>query len=260
MRLLLWISIFLNATFLYAQISPPGLGEANYASWFALGLKQDLNAKNSIHSMTYVGVGIKTEENQYINKPAILVLNQEFYHHLNNKIDLSYAASYRRQKEYENLPNKTNNQFSIQQEFRIYGRFSYTFKVANINFKQTARQELRRFVNQDFIDTNEPLQLRTRIKSQIVFNLDNQKRHKISTGAEALFSTSKNQETKNWSGIKYKEARFTFFYTYNPIKTPLAFSLGYMNNLIQNNTTHSVHYTSVNIVWKNPFKNFENKQ
>lgn len=249
-------------TNIYSQVSPPGLGDANTASWFALGLRQDINAKQTIESMTYIGIGAKKIEHQkmYLNKPAIWVINQEFFHEMNKNIDLSYAASYRRQMEYEY--NSYNNPItsSVQQEFRIYGRFAYAFKLGNIKFKQTARQEFRRFTDQNFNNTDEPLQLRSRLKSQVSFYLDTQKQHKLTADAEALFSNSKNQDNKDWSGLKYKEARFTLFYTYTPKETPLAISIGYMNNLIDKNSTHSVHYTSVDMVWENPFKIFENKK
>lgn len=249
-------------TTIYAQISPPGLGEADAATWFALGLRQDINTKQSIESMTYIGIGAKTIELEglYDNKPAIFVFNQEFFHEINKSIDLSYAASYRRQMEYEYDSSKNSTQTSTQQEFRIYGRFAYTFKLGKVKFKQTARQEFRHFVDQNFNNTVEPLQFRSRLKSQISFYIDQQNQHKLTAGTEVLFSTSKNQTTKDWSDIKYKEARFTLFYTYTPAKTPIAISIGYMNNLIEKHTTHAVHYASVDVVWENPFKIFESKK
>ena len=253
---------FLITLTVFGQVSPPGLGGGDAATWFALGLRQDINAKQNTESMTYLGIGAKTEDhnNRYLNKPAIFVLNQEFFHEINKNIDLSYALSYRRQMEYDY--NEINHPIhtTIQQEFRIYGRIAYTFKIGNVKFKQTARQEFRRFFDQNFKNTPEPFQLRSRLKSQVSFYLDHPNRHKLTAGAEALFSNSQSQKNNDWTGFKYKEARFTFFYTYTPQNTPLAFSLGYMNNLIEKNTTHSVHYTSLDIVWENPLKIFDQKK
>ena len=42
-----------------AQLSPPGLGKAKTASWFAFGLKQTLDSAKKKESMTYIGIGRK---------------------------------------------------------------------------------------------------------------------------------------------------------------------------------------------------------
>lgn len=252
------IIILLLSTFLEAQVSPPGLGDTNSASWYAMGLRQDLNEDKTFESMTYIGVGLKSDEDNYnlISKPAIVVLNQEFYNELDKNWKVSYAISYRKQMDYSmDVVNMSEN-IATQQELRLYARMAYSTKIGKVKLTQTARQEVRKFMDQDWKNTDEPLQLRSRLKSQASISLDENDKHSLTAGAEVLFSTSKDNITKEWSDFKYKEARFTMFYTYRPQETPIAISVGYMNNLIEKNSTHSAHYASVDITWENPFHIF----
>ena len=245
-------------SFLQAQVSPPGLGDVNAASWMAIGLRQDLNKNKTFESMTYLGYGATSEKDNYAltSKPGIIVLNQEFSNDLTQNLKLSYALSYRNQKEYE-IDELSNSEFSkTQQEFRIYSKIAYINKLGRVKLIQTARQEVRRFLDSKWNNTENPLQLRTRLKTQVAVNLDNQQQHILTLGAESLFSSSKNNFTKKWSSFKYSESRFTAFYTFRPIEIPIAFTIGYMNNLIEKNTTHSVHYVSLDFVFEDPFKIF----
>ncbi|MCA4782501.1 hypothetical protein IF125_09510 [Empedobacter stercoris] len=45
MKYISFLSFLLFSICINAQVSPPGLGDTNGASWFALGMKQDLNEK-----------------------------------------------------------------------------------------------------------------------------------------------------------------------------------------------------------------------
>ena len=258
MKIYFNILLLLLVQNVFSQISPPGLGDTNAASWYAMGLRQKLDKANKIESMTYVGVGLKSDDDDYNldSKPAILVLNEEIYHQLNDNWKLSYAASYRKQKEYNLNEFSEKEEIEIQQELRAYARISYSKKVGKFKFTQTARQEFRRFVDDDWKNTENPLQLRTRFKTQIALNIDQAKKHSLSAGAEILFSSSIDNATKEWSKFQYKESRFTAAYTFRPKKLPIALSAGYMNNLIETHKTHAVHYASVDLVWENPFKLF----
>lgn len=254
MKYISFLSFLLFSICINAQVSPPGLGDTNGASWFALGMKQDLNEK--IESMTYVGLGLKSDEENYniTSKPAIIVINQEFYHQLDKHWKVSYALSYRKQMEYS-MDDDIEN-ISTQNEMRIYGRVAYSTSIGKVKLTQTVRQEARKFVDHHWKNTDEPIQLRSRLKSQISVPIDLENHHTITGGAEILFATNKHNLSKEWSRFKYKESRFTLFYTFRPQNTPLAISLGYMNNLIKKNATHSTHYASIDITWENPFKIF----
>lgn len=258
----LFLVLVIITSFLHAQVSPPGLGDTNAASWLALGLRQDLNEDKTFESMTYVGYGAISDDDNYslTSKPSIIVINQEFLNDLNKNLKLSYALSYRNQKEYE-INELTNTEFSkTQKEFRVYSKLAYINQLGRVKLTQTVRQEVRRFVDSDWKNTSNPLQLRTRLKTQVAVSLDIKEQHTLTFGAESLFSTSKNNYTKKWDSFKYNEARFTMFYTFRPKNTPVAISIGYMNNLIKKNTTHSVHYASLDFVFEDPFKIFRKNE
>lgn len=250
---LLFTLLSLQAAF--AQISPPGLGEAKTASWFAVGMRQDLNSNKSWQSMTYVGLGRKsnpTNENPTF-KPAILVLNQEFYHPFSKSWQTSFALSYRRQHEYEEESSYLPANPAIQQEFRLYGRMSKSFHVQRFSVTPTFRQEIRRFYRPDFKNSDEPLQLRSRFRVQVSTNLDQKKKHKVMVSSEQLFTTSQTNHTPTWSKFAYKESRFMLYYSYSPVSLPVTLDIGYMNNLIGKGNPNSVHYIAFDIIVKNPF-------
>lgn len=238
---------------IYAQISSPGLGKANTASWFAVGVEQQLDTiKNkNWKSMTYVGAGRKSnpDTNNPFYKPAIFVVNQEFYNQFHNNWQYSFALSYRKQNEYsDSFPYEEIYPKSTQ-EIRLYGRFSYIFKTDRLKLTPTFRQEFRRFFTPDFTNAEDIFQLRTRFRLQLSINLDADKHHKLTFNSEQLFSISK--ETAQWSDFNYRESRFSLYYSYSPIKMPVTFSLGYMKNIVGTKNTYNVDYFAFDMVFKN---------
>lgn len=239
----------------FGQISPPGLGAGNTASWLAFGVRQELDTLKEWQSMTYVGLGRKSNPDNYdpMFKSAILVLNQEFYHQFHKK-QYSFALSYRRQDEYlDNKPYEHDNP-NLKQEFRVYGRLSYIFKTERLKFVPTFRQEIRKFFAPNFSDISENFQFRSRLRLQLTVNIDKLKRHRLIFGSEQLFSISKKNVPNSWTDFNYRESRFTLYYSFSPQSSPLIFSVGYMNNLVGNKQTYDVNYLAFDIVWENPFK------
>lgn len=241
----------------YAQLSPPGLGKAKNASWFAFGVKQSLDSLKHIESTTYIGIGRKSspDESNPFSKMAVLVLNEEISNRFRENLEYSYALSYRRSTLYDsNAPYEELNP-AIEQEFRVYGRFSYSKETEGIKWKNTFRQEFRKFFNPDFTKTEENFQLRTRLKTQLNVDLGTQKIHHLIGSAEALFATSKdNYPVNQWSKFAYKESRFALYYSFSPREIPFVFDLGYMYNLIGKRSTISdVNYMAIDVIWKNPF-------
>lgn len=253
--------LFTSTSNFFAQLSPPGLGDTNTASWFAVGVRQDLGSTQKTESLTYLGLGMKSNDDNknWVEKPAIIVVNQEFYHQLDSHFKVSYAGSYRRQMHYSLDEYFNEEKSETEQELRLYGRLAYSTEIGKVKLTQTIRQEFRKFTDENWHNVDEPFQLRSRLKSQVSFDIDSKNQHTITAGAEVLFSTAKNNLTKEWSRLDYQESRFTLFYTYKPQKTPVVISLGYMNNLIQKNKTHSVHYASIDLVWENPFSSSKKK-
>jgi len=252
---LLFVACVTNA---YSQISPPGLGKAHAADWFALGLRQELDTIDGKgwQSMTYIGLGRKSNPNNFdpFYKAAILVFNQEFYHQFHNNWQYSMALSYRRQNEYSEKQPYENKTPAIKQEFRLYGRFSYTYKTPHIKFVPTLRQEIRKFYTPDFKNPSENFQFRSRIRLQLTINLNRKKTHRLITSSEQLFSISNKIAPNSWTDFNYRESRFLLYYSYSPKTLPFIISVGYMNNLVGQKNPYTVHCLAFDITIANPFK------
>lgn len=251
-------------TYCKAQISPPGLGASNTASWMALGIRQSLDSANKIQSFTYVGLGRTsgpTSQNPYYRQ-AIFVLNQEFYHSFHKHWRYSAAVSYRSQNEYQDHEPYESASPAHSQEFRVYGRYMYQLKLKRFKFVATYRQEFRSFFKPDFDPSQSPYQLRSRFRLQAAVTLDNHKAHRLSASFETLFSSSQiSNSATTWSTFGYKEARFCFYYSVDPRNASLIFNVGYMNDLIgRGANVQSVSYLAFDVIWENPFKAFQREE
>lgn len=241
----------------FAQLSPPGLGKAKTASWFAFGLKQSLDSMKRMESTTYIGMGRKSglDESNPMSNFAILVINEEISNHFREHWIFSYALSYRRSNLFEPFAPYEDLNPAIEQEFRAYSRFSYVTGNDGIQWKNTMRQEFRKFYNSDFSNPDETFQLRTRFKTQLNIDLGTQKIHQIIGSAEILFSISKENYPENkWSKFGYKESRFGLYYSLSPRDIPFVFDFGYIHNIIGRSDVVDVNYIALDIIWKNPFK------
>jgi len=251
--------IIFTTLYAEAQISPPGLGDARTASWFAIGARQDLNRQQTWQSMSYLGFGRKSnpDNTNLLFKPAIYVLNQEFYHSFLQHWQTSFALSYRRQPEYEETYPFAPTEPSLQQEFRLYARLSRSIKMKRLTLTPTIRQEMRRFFQPDFSNTTQPLQFRSRMRVQLSATIDAEKEHKLMLSSEQLFSVQQANDNKAWSSFGYNESRFMLYYSYSPKHANLIFDVGYMHNLIGQHAPSSVHYFAIDVVLKNPFHTFK---
>lgn len=251
------LSLFIiNST--TAQISPPGLGKAQNAAWFAVGVRQepDTTKDKGWQSVSYLGVGHKSSPDNHnpFHKPGILVLNQEFYHQFHSHWQYSLALSYRRQAAYLDEAPYERADPRMQQEFRFYSRFSYIITSQRIKVVPTVRQEFRKFYAPDFRSVDETIQLRSRFRLQVTATLDNKEQHHIIAGSEQLFATRKLISSDAWTDFKYNESRFTLYYSYSPEDSPFTFNIGYMNNLVGNHKPFSVHHLAFDIIIENPFR------
>ncbi len=254
-KLFLFLSIFFFHQLALAQISPPGMGLTKTAGWFAAGLRQDLDTLGRWQSMSYAGIGRKSAPGSYnpVLKPAIAVVNQEFYHQVCKRWQYSFALSYRRQDEYRKTPPYEHSNPSIKQEFRLYGRWSYMLQTARIKLTTTVRQEFRKFYTPDFRKPDENFQLRSRFRVQLAVNLDTKKTHRLIAGSEQLFSISREGYPIIWTDFAYHESRFSLYYSFSPPSASITLSAGYMNNLIRHDQSYPAHYLALDIVFINPF-------
>ncbi len=241
----------------FSQISPPGLGKANTADWFALGIRQKLDAieGKGWQSMSYIGLGRKSNPDNYdpFYKSAILVVNQEFYHQFHKDWQYSLALSYRIQDAYLDKVPYEHDTPNLKQEFRLYSRLSYIFSTSRIKLVPTFRQEFRKYYSPDFQNNNENFQFRSRFRLQLTANLDNKKQHRLTLGSELLLSISKENTPDTWTDFNYRESRFSLYYSFSPKTLPFIFSVGYMNNLVGYKNPYKVHYLAFDIVIESPF-------
>lgn len=239
----------------YAQISAPGLGDIGAASWFALGLRQDLDSLGHKESMTYIGIGRSSQPNNYrlFSRQNLFVVNEEFHHKFARNWQYSVALSYRRQNMYSKQAPYQKITPKIKQEIRAYGRFAYVYALPKVKFALTFREEFRSFFNPDFSTYYKNIQLRTRIRAQVKVNLDQKKIHRVALSVEPLFKTQHNLKTRKWSKFDYSDIRFALYYSYSPKKIPFVFDVGYMNYLTGKTKPTTMHYLGVDVVWTNPF-------
>lgn len=249
----------LMSSSLHGQISPPGLGEANTAFWSAFGVRRQLDSLGNKQALSYIALGRKSSPDHYnpVSKQAIIVLNHEVYHSFVPNQQYSYAVSYRRQPKYES--SAPYEKEATEQEFRIYGRYAYTFRLGKKwKLKNTVRQEFRKFFDADFHKAEENFQLRTRVKSQLTYSLSKKNNQKLALSAESLFSTSYiNNPEQKWTPFGYKEMRIGVFYMFSIPKSPFTADIGYVNDLIRGSRSikqGGVHYLAADLIWNLPFK------
>jgi hypothetical protein len=255
-RLILFFAFLLLTRQILGQISPPGLGAAKTVSWFAFGVKQELDTLKKWQSMSYIGLGRKSNPNNYnpLFKSSILVLNQEFYHQFHKHWQYSIALSYRRQDQYDDNPPYEHEIPNIEQEFRLYSRFSYILKTSRIKFVPTFREEFRKFYSPNFRNVPEDFQLRSRLRLQLTVTLNAKKTQRLIVSSEQLFSVSKETTPNTWTDFNYRESRFSLYYSLAPQSIPFIFSIGYMNNIVGYKSPLSVNYLAFDIIFVNPFK------
>ena len=250
---------FLMGSSVRAQISPPGLGEANTAFWTAFGIKRQLDSLGKKQSLSYIALGRKSspDNDNLFSKQAIFVLNHEVYHSFTSHQQYSYAISYRRQPVYEDATPYEKE--GLEQEIRLYGRYAYTFTLGKKwKLKNTIRQEFRKFFDPDFRPVEENFQLRTRLKTQLTYNLSSKNNQKLAVSAEGLFSISYLHEPEpQWTAFGYRELRLGVYYMVNIPNSPFTVDIGYVNDLIRNShsiTKGGVHYLAADLVWNLPYK------
>ncbi|WP_318848965.1 DUF2490 domain-containing protein [Chryseobacterium sp. JV558] len=244
---------------LKAQISPPGLGDANNAFWSAFGVKRQLDSLGKKQALSYVAIGRKSSPDNHnlFSKQAIIVLNHEVYHSFAPHQQYSYALSYRRQPQYESTaPYDREN---TEQEFRVYGRYAYTFDFGKKwKLKNMVRQEFRKFFDADFHQVEEDFQFRTRIKSQLTYNLSPKNNQKLALSAEALFSISHlNEPDPQWGSFGYREMRIAAYYMFTIPNSPFTVDIGYMDDLIRDSRSihhGGVHYLAADLIWNIPYR------
>lgn len=237
-----------------AQLSPPGLGPAETATWTAIGVRQDLDALRRRELMTYLGTGTIRQHDDVnpLGRPSIWVLNQELYDHFRTDLFYSIALSYRRQKQYEPVAPHAAADAPLKQELRLYGRFGRTFGLGRLKLTSAFRPELRGFFGAGLGGHEEPLELRFRLKTQVAWTVDLSGVHRVLASGEVLAAVARDREGA-WSSLAYRESRLCLYYSISPKRAPLVVDVGYMNDVLGTGAALvDVHYLAVDIVWHSP--------
>lgn len=245
------VCIAIYSSIVNAQIIPPGLGkEVNTVSWFALGLKQDLN--KTVSSTTYIGHSSSSNSSNYnlYDHDALYVVNQEFSHHFKNHWKYSGAFRYSWQNFYETSNPYRKKESLSRQELRFYGRIYYLTKVNKVDLSFSYRPEYRLFYFSDFKPYKESAEFRSRFTGKVSAFINHQKTRKLIFGTELLFATDK---TDKWSTWEYHDSRFTLYYSMLFPEQKCSFNIGYMNDLIGKKMSNNVHYLAVDLTFKNLF-------
>ncbi len=249
MRLLLSM-LFLGLLYIpvSAQITPPGLGEVNSSGWFAVGVKEYLNAEKHLTSTTFIGIGSTNSpgSDNPFGRGTIYVFNQEIEHRFAKHWKYSGALSYRWQNQFNEEPP-----YDARQEVRVYGRYSYLHPGEFISFSFTFRPELRLFYTPGFEPYKKKAQFRGRLSGKMTINLNPDKTQKLITAAEVLYAADKKEHWDTW---EYGESRFSVYYSLNLPKQDVTLNFGYMNNLLGNDFSQDAHYVAFDIIFKNLFR------
>ena len=245
-----------------AQIIPPAMGKAKSGSWFALSLKQNIGQSKKWSSTSFIGQGWKSNPDggSLLQKPQIFILNEELFHQFAPQWQYSMALSYQLKDEYNSTPPYEHKWPRQRQEFRIYGRLSYSLKNNHLIFSPSFRPEFRKFYRPDFHRPEELFQIRTRFRLKLTVNLTPDKLHRMEITSEQLFSTSKKNGVDKWTKFAYKESRFAIYYTVSLRHAPITFNLGYMNNGVGIKNTYDVHILGFDVVFTNPFRSKKQKK
>lgn len=238
-----------------AQITPPGMGKGETAAWFAFGVNRHLDSVNRKSAESYVAIGRRSNPGEYnpVDKQITFVLNHEITVKFAEHQQYSYALSYRRNNVFE--PEAPYHKTGIEQEIRAYGKYAYSVEVTpRLSWKNTIRQEFRKFFDADFKNVPENFQLRTRLKTQLDYQLSENHSQKLQLGVEGLFAISyRNAPSRDWTPFAYEDLRLTFFYSIAIPNSALTLDVGYMDDIIEG--YHGVHYAAVDVVWDIPFHN-----
>ncbi|MEH0157430.1 DUF2490 domain-containing protein [Limibacter armeniacum] len=233
----------------FGQITPPGLGKVNTASWMAIGIKQALDSAKQVSSITYIGMGrtsSPTNDNPF-KRGSIFVINQEVSNHFTEHWKYAFALSYRWQNLFND--NSTTGDHHVtqgRQEFRFYGQLSYLKSISRLKYAVTYRPEMRLFYLPDFRPYSERIQFRSRLKAKMSIDLNEASTKRLISSAEVLFSSGKHDK---WEKFEYKDTRLCLYYAFSPPNSKLNFNIGYMYDLIGKSFDSDTHYLAFDIIF-----------
>lgn len=239
-----------------AQITPAGFDNTKFVSWQAFGVKQTLDTLNKKSILVYLGGGLESrlDDLNLFERPGIFVSDQRFQHKFHANWKYNIGLSYRKQHHYSSEFPYDHESPSIVNEIRTYSTIAYSNSIKKMTWELAFKEEFRTFFTKEQIKPKYPINLRSRLKLKLKWNLDDRKKHGIIFQAESLFSIGRENTVNHlWSQFKYSDSRLSLFYTYSPKNIPFNFEFGYMNELRGIKNKEDINFLAFNIIWINPF-------
>lgn len=258
----LWVTVLATALVHtgIAQITPPAVEGSRLGGWAALGFTQTINSRLAL--ATYAGMSSQSSLDNYnfLQKPAISILNQEVSYQFSPHWQAVLAGSFRSQSLYEQeAPYEPRNP-GIRRELRTYARVFFRHQQGKLSWAHSFRPEYRRFYTTDWQEWTIPLQLRFRVQSQLSVPLNTAKTTQFVVANELLSALDRRTipltaETR-WSSYRLTEDRLSLFVRHLLPKPGIWVDTGLMNQFRWDATNQKLRYTlylSVDLIFNDPF-------
>ena len=235
----------------FAQISPPGISDANIAFWSALGLSQKISDRWLLS--VYTGNSRQSDPDNFalFKKQAIFVINEETTFNFNKTFSLAACVSYRIQNRYAGEDPFASAAPATKNEERYYLRFYYREQLGKTKLKFSFRPEFRRFSSSGHHPWN-PVdeEVRLRLKGQASFPLGNGSNELILSN-EILAATDrvKVAEAEQWSDYAITEDRLATFYRH--MFSHVTADIGVMHQIMHDGEYRA--HIAFDLILMNPF-------
>ena len=244
---------------LQGQITPPGMGETNTASWVAVGTLHHLDKSEKISLLNYLGLGSISEMSSMnpFHRVAIYVVSNELKYKFNKNWNAAIGTNYHWQNIAVKSDAYSSDGLTGKQEIRIFTKLSYVYNKQAIKCTVTVRPEYRSFYNPDFSSYTEVNQFRLRLKGASSIPLNAQKTQKLIVGVEFLGASSKHL---NWEAFQFKDCRMSIYYSLTFPESNIKLDIGYMNDLSSKGNIKDASYLGLNLLFLDLFKRNEKAQ
>ena len=235
----------------FAQISSPGISDANMAFWSAIGVSQKISDRWNVSLYTGNSRQSDPDNISLFKKQAIFVINEETTFNFNKTFSVSACASYRVQNLYADEEPFGPAVPATKNEERYYLRFYYREQIGKTKLKFSFRPELRRFSSEGHHPWN-PVdeEVRLRLKGQASFPLGNGSNELILSN-EILAATDRVKvvEAEQWSDYAITEDRLATFYRH--VFSNVTADIGVMHQIMHDGEYRA--HIAFDLILMNPF-------
>lgn len=238
-----------------AQIGPPGMGVVKSASWFAMGITQQLDTAGDIRWNAYVGHGRCSTSQQGMpwQRQAIQVFDQLITYRFHSQWQVGAGASLRFQQRYSDS-DPFDRITPPRDEVRLHARIMHGWPIGRWRMQLTLKQELRRFFTPDLQPWKEDIEWRTRFKVQAEHALGQQGGRKVVCSLEELFAMDHVRGAQDaWTSMGYRETRASVYVVQRMANDRMEVALGGMADLVRGADQAICPYLAMSLTWRDPF-------